>query len=136
MTTNSEQKAFTITAGKGFALKFPNGYTVSVQFGPGNYSDNRHGDLDYTRVAGSFIQGFLEAGQEGSNTAETAVIGPDGEFIPLDENGRLDPGGSSYGDVQGYQTLTEVLALLVQVAGMPAQIAAPVEPEEVQGELA
>ena len=36
---------FTITGGKGFHLKFENGYTVSVQFGPGSYCENR--SLDY-----------------------------------------------------------------------------------------
>lgn len=31
---------FRITRGKGFHVSFPNGYTVSVQFGPGNYCDH------------------------------------------------------------------------------------------------
>lgn len=33
---------FSITANKGFQLTFPNGYMISVQFGPGNYCGNRH----------------------------------------------------------------------------------------------
>jgi hypothetical protein len=30
-----------ITQGKGFQITFPNGWTASVQFGTGNYCDNR-----------------------------------------------------------------------------------------------
>lgn len=29
----------------GFHLSFPNGYTISVQFGPGTYSSNHHKSL-------------------------------------------------------------------------------------------
>lgn len=32
---------FTITQNKGFWMTFANGYTVSVQWGPSNYCDNR-----------------------------------------------------------------------------------------------
>lgn len=31
---------FRITGGKGFHITFPNGVTLSTQFGPGNYGDN------------------------------------------------------------------------------------------------
>ncbi len=37
---SEKQKAFGITMAKGFHLTFPNGYTISTQFGGGNYSDN------------------------------------------------------------------------------------------------
>lgn len=37
---------FRITGHKGFQMTFANGCTVSVQFGPGNYSDH-HGNVDY-----------------------------------------------------------------------------------------
>lgn len=33
---------FNITANKGFQITFANGNTVSVQFGEGNYCDNRN----------------------------------------------------------------------------------------------
>ena len=33
---------FQITANKGFQITFANGNTVSVQFGGGNYCENRH----------------------------------------------------------------------------------------------
>jgi hypothetical protein len=33
---------FSITAGKGFQIKFANGVMASVQFGPGNYCSRKH----------------------------------------------------------------------------------------------
>ena len=38
--TDMNERDFRIVAGKGFALDLPNGVTVSVQFGPGNYVDS------------------------------------------------------------------------------------------------
>ena len=40
-----------ITEGKGFQMDLPNGVTVSVQFGPGNYCDKQHQAFDAPRVA-------------------------------------------------------------------------------------
>ena len=48
---------FEITAGKGFQMTFANGWTVSVQFGDGNYCDNR----------------FNANGEQSSKTAEIAA---------------------------------------------------------------
>lgn len=61
---------FKITRGSGFSITFANGYTISVQFGPGNYCDNY--DMCY--------QERVEAGKKGSMTAECAVFQPDGNF--------------------------------------------------------
>ena len=36
---------FRITGSKGFQMTFKNGWTVSVQFGPGNYCENRNYDI-------------------------------------------------------------------------------------------
>lgn len=87
---------FRITRGKGFYYGFNNGWGVSVQFGPGNYADNydmRIGNED------------SEAGANGSETAECAVIAPDGElFAHPDFDGDT---------VKGYCTPDEVLALMV-----------------------
>lgn len=63
---------FKITGGKGFHITFENGYTVSVQWGPGNYCDN------YDSVIG---RDDRVAGKSGSTTAECAVWGPDKEMI-------------------------------------------------------
>jgi len=65
---------FHITQSKGFGIKFANGYRVSVQFGPGNYCDNYDMDIGRDEV---------EAGKEGSYTAECAVINPSGNLIDL-----------------------------------------------------
>jgi hypothetical protein len=70
-------------AAKGFQIKFANGYTVSVQWGPGNYCDNFTGDSRKTA--------------NDSSTAETAIITPDGSFLMYKGD-----------DVQGHQTADDV----------------------------
>lgn len=60
---------FKITGGKGFHVRFANGWGVSVQFGPGNYSDNYDMRIRYDDVM---------AGYNGSTTAECAVLKPGG----------------------------------------------------------
>lgn len=81
---------FRINDNKGFQIQLDNGYTVSVQFGPGNYGSNYNLDfmtnLDKPMVADS---------------AETALIDPQGNFVPYKDD-----------DVQGYQTPNDVLELL------------------------
>jgi hypothetical protein len=63
---------FKITGGKGFSMKFANGWTVSVQFGPGNYCDNRHMPID--------SESDRLAGKEGSTNAEIAAWDADGNW--------------------------------------------------------
>lgn len=82
--------------GKGFQITFANGWTVSVQFGPGNYADN-HGE--------SFSDLGPKDGRK-SSRAETAFIAPQGTLQPF-------PDGDT---VQGYQTPEQVLALMMKVA--------------------
>lgn len=60
---SDKKKGFSITAGKGFHMTFSNGITISVQWGPGNYCDNRH--MTYHEEK--------EAGEKGSDTAEIAI---------------------------------------------------------------
>ena len=62
-----------ITNGKGFYFGFKNNWGISVQFGPGSYSDNYDMRIGYEDQ---------EAGKAGSNTAEIAVINPKGELFP------------------------------------------------------
>ena len=81
---------FRITDNKGFQIKFDNGYTVSVQFGPGNYSSNYNADF------------ITERGKPQTATlAETALIDPNGDFVVYKDD-----------DVQGYQSTEDVLELL------------------------
>lgn len=75
---------FRITSGKGFHMSFRNGYSVSVQFGRGNYGDNYEMGMDL-RTPEDFIAADRAAGERGSMTAEVAVFGPN-----LDENGRAE----------------------------------------------
>lgn len=69
-------KSFGITDGKGFYMTFPNGYTVSVQFGPGNYGDNYREPSNPQAKRG--------AGESGSNKAEVAVWDKEGKWCPDD----------------------------------------------------
>lgn len=85
---------FKITDGKGFRMQFENGWSVSVQFGHGNYCDN------YDRI----FRNPGEAGEEGSNTAECAVFTPERNFS--------QPPGFDGDDVKGNCTPSEVLELL------------------------
>ena len=81
---------FRINDNKGFQITFNNGYTVSVQFGPGNYSSN------YTLSMLDNMGKPMTA-----NSAETALVDPDGNFVAYKDD-----------DVQGYQTPNDVLELL------------------------
>jgi hypothetical protein len=85
---------FKITGGKGFHVTFENGWTVSVQFGGGNYSENY--DAEIYPVPEPLPK---------SGTAEIAAWGPDGSW-------------HNFGDdtVAGYKTPAEVLAFLDWVA--------------------
>ena len=81
---------FRINDNKGFQITFDNGYTVSVQFGPGNYSSN------YNLSMLENINKPMTAG-----LAETALIAPDGSFVAYKDD-----------DVQGYQSVSDVLELI------------------------
>ncbi len=91
---------FKITDGKGFHITFENGWTASVQFGSGNYCDNR--DEEISR------DGYVRAGKRGSKTAEIAAWPK--------ESGLYDFG---WGDtVKGYCEPDEVVVWLATVAAM------------------
>jgi len=81
---------FRINDNKGFQITFPNGYTVSVQFGPGNYGSNRTETYSTSMNV-----------PQSATLAETALIGPNGDFVSYKDD-----------DVQGYQSTVDVLELL------------------------
>lgn len=87
---------FRINDNKGFQVKFDNGYTVSVQFGPGNYGSNRN--LDFVENINKPMT---------ADTAETALLDPDGNFVAYKD-----------GDVQGYQSPADILALMNYAASL------------------
>lgn len=100
---------FRITDGRGFQVTFENGWTVSVQFGPGNYCENKSMAIGRDDAL---------AGKRGSLDAETAVWGPDGQFIQRE--GTDDT-------VQGWQSPAQVLELLTWASQQTSPVASGVE---------
>jgi hypothetical protein len=89
---------FKITGKKGFHITFENGYTVSVQFGPGNYCDNYDKEIGRDEEA---------CAKFGSSNAECAVWGKDGNMIDhFDGN-----------NVSNRSTPKDVLDLLIWAEG-------------------
>lgn len=104
---SEQREGFCITNQTGFHITFPNGYTISVQFGPANYCDN------YNRGIGRDEQ---VSGEEGSATAETAYWGPDGKLISERQGEYTDT-------VQGYQTVAQVFERMQRIAALPRPVA-------------
>ena len=86
---------FRITDGKGFQMTFENGWTVSVQFGYGNYCANRDNKSATT------LFGIYDGPVE-SLTAEIAAWDKNGEWFKF-EDGQ---------DVRGYTTPDQVADLI------------------------
>ena len=98
---------FVSTMRKGFHMTFPNGLTVSVQWGAGNYCDNHFPkNMDFT---------FSKDAE--SNTAEVAVINSRGEFIDPQQFFGYDI--NSDGAVAGYLDPSQVVELLANVRDWP-----------------
>jgi hypothetical protein len=91
--------SFTAMDNKGFHFQLPNGWTVSVQFGPGNYCQHYHGDLRFDDP--------MKARKWTSETAEVAAWDANGEWFKF----------SSSGDtVEGYQDAAKVLKFINKIA--------------------
>lgn len=94
---------FKITLGRGFHVGFVNGWTVSVQFGPGNYCEHYDRDIGHDDAT---------CGKEGSFDAETACWGPSGGLVVVPW---------CDGDtVQWRQSPEQVLRLLNWAASQPS----------------
>ena len=91
-----DNKRFSAQAG-GFHLTFDNGFTLSVQFKAANYSDNYNKRI----YPGDELE--FE-----SNTAETAIFTPAGEFLPYKGD-----------QVQAYQSFSEFLEIFDFVRNLP-----------------
>lgn len=103
---------FTITDHRGFHMKFANGYSVSVQWGTGNYCERR-----------SYVSGSYDAPARDRNwsspTAEVAVFDPAGEFT------RVPNAGIDWNDdVAGWVNADDVATLITAVAAIPAPVPA------------
>lgn len=95
---------FAITAGKGFAVTFDNGVTVSVQFGGGNYCSRRDESIGAER----------EMDYVTSHDAEIAIVGPGvGRERPWLTKA-FDP--SQVDDVMGWVSPERVLEALAWAA--------------------
>ena len=86
---------------KGFQITFENGWTISVQFGKGNYCDRRSFDENSWKPEADEIV-------ESAN-AECAVWDADGNWMEFD-----------FDQVIGYQTPDQVAALIARVAAFRA----------------
>ncbi len=91
---------FSITRGTGFHMKLGNGWTVSVQFGPGNYCDHH-------------MAAFTETPQQPhkSARAEVAAIHPNGELVDV-----LNRGDT----VAGWMDADAVVEFIALVAALDA----------------
>ena len=65
---------FTTSYNKGFRMTFGNGFSISVQWGVGNYCEKKH--------SGEWNEPTKHDYWD-SNSAEIAVFGKDGEFISI-----------------------------------------------------
>ena len=87
---------FKSTARKGFHITFENGWTVSVQWGPGNYCDNYAARFD--------LDGRTDWE---SSTAEVAAWPAEGDWYQFEHGDTVD----------GHRSPAEVLAFVNMVAG-------------------
>jgi len=94
-------------------MTFDNGYTVSVQFGPANYIDNRSFTsgkpwikLDVDEEEYCFSSLDLEYGHNGSPNAEIAVWDEDNVWVAL----------SPHDDVVGWLSADTVAQVITLVA--------------------
>ena len=104
------EKAIRICDNKGFHLDLPNGVTVSVQLGPGNYCDP-----DVTNAAFDAPKKAMDGDDHwGSNTAECAAYITGSNLSWVAVPGWTGPIGDEnveniYDDVAGHMTVQDVL---------------------------
>ena len=70
---------------QGFTMTFKNGYSISVQFGSGNYCSNKH------------LARSNQHSLDSCANCETAIFKPNGKFLKYKGD-----------DVQGFQTADDV----------------------------
>ena len=104
---------------KGFQLDLPNGITVSVQWGPGNYCDHdvQHQPFDAPKDACCGDDGF----HWGSNTAECAAYVTGSQLTWVAVPGFTGPIGDDdsdtfYDDVVGFMDVRGVLDFIIMAS--------------------
>jgi len=112
-------KAMRICDNKGFQLDLPNGITVSVQWGPGNYCDPdvQHQPFDAPKDACCGDDGF----HWGSNTAECAAYVTGSQLTWVAVPGFTGPIGDDdsdtfYDDVVGFMDVRGVLDFIIMAS--------------------
>jgi hypothetical protein len=91
---------FKVSQGKGFQMTFANGWTVSVQWGIGNYCD--HSTARWTEGANSKV------GELGSTTAEIAAWDANKVWHQFEDDD----------SVKGYCTPDEVAAFIAKISAL------------------
>tara|TARA_S200002703_G_scaffold103674_1_gene89930 strand:+ start:771 stop:1115 length:345 start_codon:yes stop_codon:yes gene_type:complete len=81
---------------RGFQMTMTNGYTVSVQFGPGSISSVKNFSLDEPIS--------LDTIDEKVENAEVMVFAPDGTAVPFKSNGEITKGHVSPDELVGILT--------------------------------
>ena len=102
---------FSVNQNKGFSLNLPNGWTVSVQFGGGNYCDHRSSRYDVSYLSGRGGSNW------NSKTAEIAAFPTNYPQAKWYSFGREEEGQKTY--VEGYQTVEEVLTFINTIRALP-----------------
>lgn len=104
---------FHICDNQGFQLTFENGWTISVQFGPPHYCSNRNLDRGPAQV----MADILNPKPATSETAEVAIIRPDGEFEPFDrQDNVISPNCRSCDSLKGWVPANEVAQLIYETS--------------------
>ena len=94
MKKEKNNSRFAITSGRGFHVRFDNGYTLSTQFGGGNYCNNYNDEI-----------GRPEKDTKSPN-AEIAIIDNEGEWAT--EQAHLEITGEKLDDaVKGWVGVSE-----------------------------
>jgi hypothetical protein len=83
-----QEQGFAVTQGKGFSITFEHGTTISVQFGRGNYCNNKD--------KGGFEPPRPNDGIYRCNNAEIAIWNADGKWITKQFN------HNKHDDVEGW----------------------------------
>jgi len=105
-------KDIRICDNKGFHMDVPNGVTVSVQLGPGNYCDNNHAAWDAAKKAMDSDENW------GSDTAECAAYVTGSNLAWVAVPGYTDAGGD---DVCGYMNVSQVLDFINRASQIDAK---------------
>jgi len=114
-----QEPGFQITEAKGIHVSYPNGWTISVQWGYGNYCENKYSEE--CRRSGKPLQ--MEQLSLACKNAEIAIWCSVPEDVrPLAELGGYRPGWINFGgdEVQGYVgpvTVTRIMAILAGSEG-------------------